>query len=673
MKSGYYHHAIGDLRKRLTAAVPHEVLKALHRKSPARHFAVALRQLVLFAGAFALSLALREPLGPRAVRARPRLRRSSTARSSSTRSSTRPSSTATGPAPTARSASSTPFPPASRRRSSRAGTSTTTRSSALRRTTRSARTSRRRRTRAGSSCSTRRPRSSRSTSGPRGRRPRRTPTRSSGGSGASASRPSRCTSRRPRRSGISAAPRALVWLYAVPVFLVFPPAFALNRLGQHYDIVPAEPAKWGTRMARSPFWEFVYLWSNHHLEHHYFPAVPFYRLPALNAALEPFFERKASRRARTASSSAAGSSRTACRTRTGTPARVPGLKLTRASGLALARLFDLRSMATEIAPPKRTSTKGFLASDLLRAYRNMLTSRRIDDKEIQLKRQNRIFFQISGAGHEAVQTALALQMRKGVGLALPVLPRPRALPRPRRDPRDMFLQAVGAGERPGLRRAADAVALGRAPRCSIFTTSSPTAHRVPAGRRRGRGRPLSPREPLRPRRSSAPVEQAAADEVVVVTIGEGSTSEGEFWEALNVGMHAQAPRRLRRRGQRVRDLRPGRGEHARAAPSRSSCACTRASSSPRRTAATSSPRTTRCATRSPTRASGRARRSSTRTSIRPYSHSLSDDEKLYRPEEERRRTPRATRSTLFAAFLVERGPRDGRGPRGARARTSTPR
>ncbi len=54
MKSGFYHHAIGDLRKRLSAAVPNEVLKALHRKAPARHFAVALRQLVLFAGAFAL-------------------------------------------------------------------------------------------------------------------------------------------------------------------------------------------------------------------------------------------------------------------------------------------------------------------------------------------------------------------------------------------------------------------------------------------------------------------------------------------------------------------------------------------------------------------------------------------------------------------------------------------
>src|SRR5215470_9405304 len=55
MKSGYYHHAIGDLRKRLNTAVPNEVLKALHRKSPARHFAVVLRQVVLFAAAFALA------------------------------------------------------------------------------------------------------------------------------------------------------------------------------------------------------------------------------------------------------------------------------------------------------------------------------------------------------------------------------------------------------------------------------------------------------------------------------------------------------------------------------------------------------------------------------------------------------------------------------------------
>jgi fatty acid desaturase len=84
----------------------------------------------------------------------------------------------------------------------------------------------------------------------------------------------------------------LLWLWAVPVLAVFPPAFALNRLGQHYDVVPSEPAKWSTRMVRSRFWETVYLYSSYHLEHHYFPAVPFYRLRDLSVALEPFFERE---------------------------------------------------------------------------------------------------------------------------------------------------------------------------------------------------------------------------------------------------------------------------------------------------------------------------------------------------------------------------------------------
>jgi fatty acid desaturase len=78
----------------------------------------------------------------------------------------------------------------------------------------------------------------------------------------------------------------------VPVFFVFPIAFTLNRLGQHYDIDPADPAKWGTLMKGQPFWDFAFLNSNYHLEHHYFPGVPFYRLPELQRALIPFFERK---------------------------------------------------------------------------------------------------------------------------------------------------------------------------------------------------------------------------------------------------------------------------------------------------------------------------------------------------------------------------------------------
>jgi fatty acid desaturase len=88
--------------------------------------------------------------------------------------------------------------------------------------------------------------------------------------------------------GFAAALRTSI----VPVFFVFPVAFTLNRLGQHYDIDPADPAKWGTLMRGNWFWDFVYLNSNYHLEHHYFPGVPFYNLPRVQRALLPFYERK---------------------------------------------------------------------------------------------------------------------------------------------------------------------------------------------------------------------------------------------------------------------------------------------------------------------------------------------------------------------------------------------
>jgi fatty acid desaturase len=69
-------------------------------------------------------------------------------------------------------------------------------------------------------------------------------------------------------------------------------AFTLNRLGQHYDIDPDDPAKWGTLMRGNWFWDFAFLNSNYHLEHHYFAGVPFYRLPALQRALAQFYERR---------------------------------------------------------------------------------------------------------------------------------------------------------------------------------------------------------------------------------------------------------------------------------------------------------------------------------------------------------------------------------------------
>ena len=80
-------------------------------------------------------------------------------------------------------------------------------------------------------------------------------------------------------------------LYLLPVFVVFPVAFTVNRLGQHYDVNPDDPAAWGTLMRPSPFWwDRLFLWSNYHIEHHYFPRVPMYHLPALHRALRPFFE-----------------------------------------------------------------------------------------------------------------------------------------------------------------------------------------------------------------------------------------------------------------------------------------------------------------------------------------------------------------------------------------------
>jgi len=291
MKSGYYHHAIGDLRKRLGAAVSNEVLKVLHRKSPARHFAVAFRQLVLFVAALAFgwhfeSLWVRVPcalvLGfvvfdgtvllhevvhkavfdgdrPRAYRllglvyALPsgispaqftRWHLDHHAELGSTTDD--PKRAHLSPKRNARwlkllYATPALFPIYFRA----ARKETATYPESLQ------------------------------------RRIRRERLAAVGLHLVAAS-----------AIGLFGGASRLLWLWAVPVFFVFPPAFALNRLGQHYDIVPGEPARWGTRMARSRFWEFVYLWSHLHLEHHYFPAVPFYRLPALSTALEPFFARE---------------------------------------------------------------------------------------------------------------------------------------------------------------------------------------------------------------------------------------------------------------------------------------------------------------------------------------------------------------------------------------------
>ena len=78
--------------------------------------------------------------------------------------------------------------------------------------------------------------------------------------------------------------------HVLPLFVFFPVAFMINRLGQHYWIDASDPAKWGTRVDGNPLIGFLFLNSHLHLEHHYFPAVPLYRLPELNRAMRPFWD-----------------------------------------------------------------------------------------------------------------------------------------------------------------------------------------------------------------------------------------------------------------------------------------------------------------------------------------------------------------------------------------------
>jgi fatty acid desaturase len=82
---------------------------------------------------------------------------------------------------------------------------------------------------------------------------------------------------------------AMARVWAVPYFLVFPVAFTLNRLGQHYDIDPSHPLKWSTVMAPSRVWDFLFVYSNYHAEHHYFQSVPFYNLRRLHLRLRPLY------------------------------------------------------------------------------------------------------------------------------------------------------------------------------------------------------------------------------------------------------------------------------------------------------------------------------------------------------------------------------------------------
>lgn len=185
-----------------------------------------------------------------------------------------------------------------------------------------------------------------------------------------------------------------------------------------------------------------------------------------------------------------------------------------------------------MAAPTSTETVSELTSlfgldrvELIRAFRLMQLSRRIDDREIVLKRQSRIFFQVSGAGHEAAQIAAGMSLRPGYDWFYPYY-RDRALCLTLGvTAEDMFLQAVGA--------AADRASGGRqmpshwsSPDLHIVTGSSPTGTQFLQA--------LGCAE-------AASYLNPSSDEVTLVCTGEGATSEGEFWEMMNIACLHRLP------------------------------------------------------------------------------------------------------------------------------------
>ena len=179
---------------------------------------------------------------------------------------------------------------------------------------------------------------------------------------------------------------------------------------------------------------------------------------------------------------------------------------------------------------------GLTGEQLLSAYRTMVLSRRIDDKEIQLKNQSLIFFQISGAGHEAILTATGMQMKAGYDWFFPYY-RDRALCLSiGMTPLEMLLSAVGAKDDPNSGGRQMPSHWGHK-KLNIVSQSSPTGTQCLQAIGCAEAGGLYERIPEIPERES----KFQKDEVVYVSIGEGTSSEGEFWESLNQACISKLP------------------------------------------------------------------------------------------------------------------------------------
>src|SRR5687767_1824719 len=292
---------------------------------------------------------------------------------------------------------------------------------------------------------------------------------------------------------------------------------------------------------------------------------------------------------------------------------------------------------------------------LLEMYRTMYLSRRLDDKEIQLKGQNKIFFQISGAGHEAVLVAAGVVLKPGYDWFYPYY-RDRALClHLGMTPLEQLLSAVGAEADPNSHGRQMPSHWGHKD-LNIVSQSSPTGTQLLQAVGCAEA---SYRFQLVPELKKR-VKSFHDDEVTYVSLGEGTTSEGEFWEALNTASNLKLPVvfLIEDNGYAISvpvEVQTAGGDVSRLVENFPSLFVQRCDG----TDPIESLETMRRAVDYARRRKGPALVHA--KVIRPYSHSLSDDEKLYRPDEER--TGEAERDPVkrFGALLIDEGVIDQEG------------